>query len=280
MKTQTLIDYERIESAISYIIENFKEKPTLDKIAQEISLSPYHFQRLFSQWAGVSPKKFMQYVSLAYAKEVLLESNLSLLDTALEVGLSGPSRLHDLFINIEGMTPGQFKSGGQGLDINYSYTETLFGAMVIGSTRIGICHMAFEEHQGDGLNNLRKKFPNAKFYQAYDEIQKNALLIFKKDPANLQKIKLHLCGTTFQLKVWEALLKIPMGLLTTYGNISKEIGQPNSSRAVGSAIGKNPIAFLIPCHRVIQKSGQIGGYMWGTKRKNAIIAWEGAQVYK
>lgn len=280
MKTQTLIDYERIETAINYITENFKEKPTLDEIAGEIHLSPYHFQRLFSQWAGVSPKKFMQYVSMAYAKEVLLESKLSLLDTSFEVGLSGPSRLHDLFINIEGMTPGQFKNRGDGLDINYSYTETLFGNMVIGSTGIGICHMAFEKHQGDGFQNLRKKFSNAKFHQAFDEIQKNALLIFKKNPESLQKIKLHLYGTAFQLKVWEALLKIPLGLLTTYGNISKEIGQPNSSRAVGSAIGKNPIAFLIPCHRVIQKSGKIGGYMWGTKRKKTIIAWEGAQVYK
>lgn len=281
MRTQGLIDYQRIESAINYIVNNFKDKPSLEKIAKTINLSPYHFQRLFSRWAGVSPKKFMQYVSLAYAKEVLVEEKQPLMTVAYDMGLSGTSRLHDLFVNIEGMTPGEFKNCGNGLDINYSYADTLFGNIIVASTHVGICHVAFEKCLNIGFENLKRKFPKANFYQQLDKMQIAVLKVLSQDELHdIKGIQVHLSGTPFQLKVWEALLKVPMGSLTTYGNVADIIGQPNASRAVGTAIGKNPIAFLIPCHRVIQKSGQIGGYMWGENRKRAIIAWEGVKTYE
>ena len=279
MTTQSQIDYKRVENAIDYIVENFKSKPSLDDIAEAIHVSPFHFQRLFSKWAGVSPKKFMQFVSLGYAKDVLMEKGVTLLDAAYDSGLSGTSRLHDLFVNIEGMTPGDFKKRGAGLSINYSFAESPFGTMIIASTPIGVCHMAFEEDHDAGFEKLQQKFPEAKFHLIADKIQQDALFIFQKDWSKLDQIKLHLQGTPFQLKVWEALLKIPMGSLSTYGDIAKKIGQPNASRAVGTAIGSNPVAFLIPCHRVIQQTGKVGGYMWGPKRKMAMIGWEGAQVH-
>jgi len=279
MINQALIDYQRIESAINYIVDNFKDKPSLDDIAKTINLSPYHFQRLFSRWAGVSPKKFMQYVSLTYAKEVLVETKQPLMDVAYDMGLSGTSRLHDLFVNIEGMTPGQFKNCGNGIDINYSYSDTAFGSIIVASTSVGVCHAAFEKCLNVGFENLKRKFPKANFYQRVDNLQKDALRVISQEKLHdVVGVKVHLSGTPFQLKVWEALLKIPMGSLTTYGDVANSIGQPNASRAVGTAIGKNPIAFLIPCHRVIQKSGQIGGYMWGKNRKRAIIAWEGLKI--
>ena len=279
MINQALIDYQRIERAINYIGDNFKDQPSLDDIAKKINLSPYHFQRLFSRWAGVSPKKYMQYVSLTYAKEVLLKKNQPLMTLAYDMGLSGTSRLHDLFINIEGMTPGQFKNCGDGLNINYSYSDTLFGNIIVASTSVGVCHVAFENCINVGIENLKKKFPKAKFFKRTDKLQKDALKVISQEKlGDFGGVKVHLLGTPFQLKVWEALLKIPMGCLTTYGDIADIIGKPNASRAVGTAIGRNPIALLIPCHRVIQKSGQIGGYMWGENRKRAIIAWEGLKT--
>ncbi|WP_444997025.1 methylated-DNA--[protein]-cysteine S-methyltransferase [Aliikangiella sp. IMCC44359] len=268
------INYRRIAKAIDFIKRNFKEQPHLNEIAEFVGVSPFHFQRLFSDWAGVSPKKFIQYISLEYAKTLLQEQRVSLLDVAHETGLSGTSRLHDLFISIEGMTPGEFKNGGSNLVINYSFAESPFGRIMVASTMKGICHMAFFEHSEQALLDLKKRFPNAKYFQAIDQLQQNALQIFQKDWTALTEVKLHLNGTPFQLKVWESLLKIPMGNLTTYGYIAKKINKPKASRAVGTAIGKNPVAFLIPCHRVIQASGQVGGYMWGSTRKTAIIGWE------
>ncbi|WET04635.1 methylated-DNA--[protein]-cysteine S-methyltransferase [Flavobacterium sp. YJ01] len=278
MNTQETINYNRIAEAIDYIKANFKEQPNLDEVAEKVHLSPFHFQRLFSDWAGTSPKKFLQYTSLEHAKKLLKENQATISETAYETGLSGTSRLHDLFVNIEGMTPAEYKNGGKNLDINYSFAESPFGNIIVASTQKGVCFMAFAEDEAIGFHDLKNKFPNATFSKKLDLAQQNALFIFQNDWSKLSEIKLHLKGTDFQLKVWETLLKIPMGQLSTYGTIAQQIQKPNASRAVGTAIGSNPVAFLIPCHRVIQSSGIFGGYMWGNTRKTAIIGWEGAQV--
>lgn len=270
-------NYERIEKAISYICEHFKNQPSLEEIAKAVHVSPYHFQKMFNEWAGISPKRFIQYLSVNYAKN-LLEHKIAPLDVAYETGFSSGSRLHDLFINIEGMTPSEFKNGGENLIINYSFSESPFGKIIVASTSKGICNLSFEEDDNKALLALKMRFSNAKYLQLTDKFQQDALLIFQKDWNCLDKIKLHLAGTPFQLKVWESLLKIPMGSLTTYGNIAQTIGSPNAARAVGSAIGSNPIAFLIPCHRVIQSSGKISGYLWGQTKKKAIIGWEAAKL--
>ncbi|RKR09582.1 AraC family transcriptional regulator of adaptative response/methylated-DNA-[protein]-cysteine methyltransferase [Flavobacterium sp. 90] len=278
MNTQENINYNRIAEAIDYIKANFKDQPNLDEVAEKVHLSPFHFQRLFSDWAGTSPKKFLQYTSLEHAKKLLKENQATISETAYETGLSGTSRLHDLFVNIEGMTPAEYKNGGKNLEINFSFAESPFGNIIVASTNKGVCFMAFAEDEEIGFLDLKNKFPNATFSRKLDLAQQNALFIFQNDWSKLSEIKLHLKGTDFQLKVWETLLKIPMGQLSTYGTIAHQIEKPNASRAVGTAIGSNPVAFLIPCHRVIQSSGVFGGYMWGNTRKTAIIGWEGVQV--
>lgn len=272
------LNYERIAKAIAFIKANFKSQPNLDEVAEVVHLSPFHFQRLFSEWAGTTPKKFLQYISIEHAKSLLQQKQATLFDAANETGLSGTGRLHDLFINIEGMTPAEYKNGGKNLSINYSFTDSPFGKLIVASTPKGICYIAFDNHEGDAIKGLMMKFPNAHLQQQNDSFQQNALAIFQNDWSKLSQIKLHLKGTDFQLKVWEALLKIPMGKLTTYGSIAEQIGTPTASRAVGTAIGSNPVAFLIPCHRVIQSSGNFGGYMWGPTRKTAIIGWESAKT--
>jgi len=278
MNTQENINYNRIADAIDYIKTNFKDQPNLDEVAEKVHLSPFHFQRLFTDWAGTSPKKFLQYISVEHAKKILKENNKATLsDAAFDTGLSGTSRLHDLFVNIEGMTPAEYKNGGKSLEINFSFAESPFGNIIVASTKKGVCFMAFAEDEEAGFQDLKNKFPNAGFSRKLDLSQQNALFIFQNDWSKLSEIKLHLKGTDFQLKVWETLLKIPMGQLSTYGSIAQQIEKPNASRAVGTAIGSNPVAFLIPCHRVIQSSGTFGGYMWGNTRKTAIIGWEGAQ---
>lgn len=274
------INYTRVATAIDYIRKNFKAQPSLDQIAEKVNLSPFHFQRLFTDWAGVSPKKFLQYISVEYAKGILKDRQATLFDAAYEAGLSGTGRLHDLFIQIEGMTPGEYKNGGAELQINYSYAASPFGNILVASTLKGICHMAFSEDEFESFNELKARFSNAHFRHFLDQRQQDALYIFTHDWTKLSQIKLHLKGTPFQLKVWETLLKIPMGELTSYGTIATRITRPNASRAVGSAIGSNPVAFLIPCHRVIQSGGATGGYMWGLTRKSAIIGWEAAKLNK
>ncbi len=278
METQNQINFARIAQAIEYINTHFKQQPNLDEVAEKIHLSPAHFQRMFTEWAGVSPKKFLQYISVSHAKKLLKDDQLTLFDTACEMGLSSTSRLHDLFVNIEGMTPAEYKNGGKNLHINYSFAESPFGNLLVASTPKGVCYLGFAEDEPKALEDLQAKFPNARFQQKLDLLQQNALFIFQNDWSKLGEIKLHLKGTDFQLKVWEALLKIPMGKLSTYGSIAEQIGNPKASRAVGTAIGSNPVAFLIPCHRVIQSSGVFGGYFWGTTRKTAIIGWESAKI--
>lgn len=278
METYSQIDYNRIAQAIAYLKVNFKQQPSLDDVAEHVNLSPFHFQRMFKEWAGVTPKKFLQYLSIEYAKSILKDKQATLFDAAYETGLSGTSRLHDLFINIEGMTPGEFKNGGEQLTINYSYAESPFGSLIVASTGKGICYMAFADDQNEALEALKNTFPNAQYHQLLDMIQQNALYIFTQDWSRINEIKLHLKGTDFQLKVWETLLKVPIGGLSTYATIAASINNPKASRAVGSAVGDNPVAFLIPCHRVIKSTGEFGQYHWGSSRKTAIIGWEAAKT--
>lgn len=283
---QQHIQFERIAKAIEYIQQHFKEQPNLDHVAAQLHLSPAHFQRLFTEWAGTSPKKFLQYISLQHAKTLLnTPKSSSILDASFATGLSSSSRLHDLFIQIEGMSPAEYKNGGSNLCIEYDLAETLFGKVFIASTSKGICAMSFVENKDQGLQNLKEKFSNAQFLENKNERQNNALDFFhaikrgqeKDQKQHLAQIKLHLKGTDFQLKVWECLLKIPQGQLSSYGEIAEYIGNPKASRAVGTAIGHNPVAFLIPCHRVIQATGALGDYHWGKTRKSAMIGWEGVQ---
>lgn len=277
MNTQEVINFDRIAEAINYIKLNFKDQPDLDKVAKQVHLSPFHFQRLFTDWAGVSPKKFLQYLSLEHAKGILKDKQATLFDTAFETGLSGTGRLHDLFVNLEGMTPAEYKNGGAALHINYSLAESPFGNIIVASTAKGVCYLAFADDKQTAFDELKLQFPNAQYNRVTDMHQQNALFIFRKDWTRLPEIKLHLKGTNFQLKVWDALLKIPMGGLSTYASIANEIGSPQANRAVGSAVGDNPVAFLIPCHRVIRSTGEYGQYHWGSTRKTAMIGWEAAK---
>jgi AraC family transcriptional regulator of adaptative response/methylated-DNA-[protein]-cysteine methyltransferase len=278
MSQQETINFNRIAEAVEYLTQNFKTQPTLEEVAQKVHLSPFHFQRLFSEWAGVSPKKFLQFLTVDYAKGLLKANGVTLFDAAFETGLSGTGRLHDLFVRIEGMTPGEYKNGGAALSVNYSYAESPFGNILVASTQKGICHMAFADDEQKAFQELQQQFPNATYKQVVDLIQQNALYIFTQDWTRLDLVKLHLKGTDFQLKVWETLLRIPAGSLSTYRAVAEKINNPNALRAVGSAIGQNPVAFLIPCHRVIQSAGTFGNYHWGTVRKTAMIGWEAAKV--
>jgi AraC family transcriptional regulator of adaptative response/methylated-DNA-[protein]-cysteine methyltransferase len=276
MNEQEKINYQRVAEAIDYIRQNFKTQPSLEELAEQVHLSPFHFQRLFTEWAGTSPKKFLQYISVEYAKSLLKEKQATLFDAAFETGLSGTGRLHDLFVQIEGMTPGEFKNGGESLRIQYDYAETPFGPILVAATEKGVCYMAFADDPEVPMAEMRHLFPKANYVQQSDMHQRNALQIFERDWQHLEQIKLHLKGTAFQIKVWETLLKIPVGQLSTYGNIAAQIEHPKASRAVGSAVGNNPVAFLIPCHRVIQSTGHFGQYHWGSTRKVAMIGWEAA----
>ncbi len=275
MKMQAQINFNRIAEAIDYLKNNYNNQPSLDELATQVKMSPFHFQKMFTDWAGVSPKKFLQYITVSYAKSMLRNKQATLFDTAIEAGLSGTGRLHDLFINIEGMTPGEYKNGGENLQIDYGFAESIFGSIMMAATQKGICHIAFYEEERLAINHLQKLFSNATYVKKENPLFIEVRKVFNNNFNELHKIKLHLKGTDFQLKVWETLLTIPMGQLSTYGNIAKKVNNPNASRAVGTAIGDNPVAFLIPCHRVIQSTGIFGGYMWGPKRKTAMIGWEG-----
>jgi len=274
---QTSSDFARIARAIEYARKNFREQPSLGRMAAAANLSPSHFQRLFAQWAGVSPKKFLQFLSVEYAKALLDERRSTLLDTAHQTGLSGTGRLHDLFVTIEQMTPGEYREGGAGLRLNYSFTPTPFGRVLVATTARGVCHLAFADDPAVALGELRERFPHAEWAEADDAWQQSALKIFSADWTDLGKVRLHLRASPFQLKVWQALLQIPLGQACTYGDVAAAIDRPGASRAVGTAVGRNPVAYLIPCHRVIRSCGDCGGYRWGPTRKSAMLGWEAAQ---
>ena len=270
------IDFKRIEMAINYIRTHFKEQPSLDDIAEAVHLSPHHFQRLFTHWAGVSPKKFLQYTTIEYAKQQL-KNEKTLFDVSIDAGLSGTSRLHDLFVSVEAMTPGEYKNHGKDLTIYYSLLETIFGPACVASTDKGICYLAFGD-MTTAYNELVEMFPSANFIHQEQPIHHQAVSFFQNPESALNPLHLHIKGTPFQLKIWDALLKIPLGGLTTYGDISNCIDNPKASRAVGTAVGSNPVSFIIPCHRVIRSNGELGGYHWGLNIKVAMIGWEAAKV--
>ncbi len=267
-------DYLRIEQAITYLENHYKDQPNLEEVAANIGLSEFHFQRLFTRWAGVSPKRFLQFLTKEGAKDLLNRSE-NLLDTTHQVGLSSLGRLHDLFVTTEAVSPGEYKSQGEGVTIRYGLHASPFGKCLIAVTERGICHLGFaqrETSEGDAIDNLVADWKNARMIE---DNKGTAPLIEPIFDANSRgKLNLHLRGTNFQLKVWEALLKIPAGTVTTYEGLAERIGQPTASRAVGTAVGHNPIAVLIPCHRVIRKVGEFGNYRYGAQRKKALLARE------
>ena len=259
--------YQRIAIAIQYLQQYYQQQPSLTDIAEQMHQSPSHFQRQFQDWVGLSPKKFLQHLTLEQAKQQLHAQ--SVFETSQNLGLSSASRLHDLFIHIEGMTPGEFKSGGAALTIDYAFAQTSFGQILCASTQIGLCHLAFCDDQTLALQQLYTRYPNA-----HDSTFQHAVVELLSAANQPQQLKLHLKGSTFQLKVWQALLSIPEGQLRSYSQVAYGIDHINAQRAVGSAIGQNSIAVIIPCHRVIQTSGGLGGYRWGLSRKINLIEHE------
>lgn len=274
---QSSEDYLRIEQAILYLENHFKDQPSLEQVAANVGLSEYHFQRLFTRWAGVSPKRFLQFVTKENAKE-LLDKSENLLDTTHQIGLSSLGRLHDLFIATEAVTPGEYKSKGEGVTIRYGIHLTPFGKCLIGLTERGICHLGFVQgSEGEAIDNLVNDWKEAKMIEDYRATAALVGPIFDLQfSPRIKPLTLHLRGTNFQLKVWEALLQIPAGAVTTYEGIAARIGKPRATRAVGTAVGHNPIAVLIPCHRVVRKAGEFGKYRYGELRKKALLAYESA----
>jgi AraC family transcriptional regulator of adaptative response/methylated-DNA-[protein]-cysteine methyltransferase len=269
-------DYLRIEQAIQYLEKHYKDQPQLEDVAANIGLSEYHFQRLFTRWAGVSPKRFLQFLTKENAKG-LLDRSENLLETTHQTGLSSLGRLHDLFVNTEAVSPGEYKSRGAGITIRYGLHPTPFGKCLIGVTDRGICHLGFVgSSEGDAIDDLVAEWKQATMIEDHRSTASLVEPIFDLGYRG-KPLTVHLRGTNFQLKVWEALLQIPTGTVTTYEGIASRIGKPTATRAVGTAIGHNPIAVLIPCHRVIRKVGEFGNYRYGAFRKKALLAYESAQ---
>jgi AraC family transcriptional regulator, regulatory protein of adaptative response / methylated-DNA-[protein]-cysteine methyltransferase len=273
---QAELDYRRIEKAIHYLGQNHRSQPSLEKIAAHIHMSPYHFQRLFTRWAGISPKKFLQYLTLQYAKTKLRE-DLSLSEIAFEAGLSGTGRLHDLFIQMEGMTPGQYKKSGSGITIFYGFHQGPFGKYILALTsEKRICALEFLNKEEEAVISLQQQWKESEL--KYDPGKTSPFAGKLFSPGSSSPLNILVKGTPFQLKVWEALLKIPFGSLVSYQAVSEHVHKPGGFQATGGAIGRNPLAFLIPCHRVVRKTGEINGYRWGLDRKSALIGWEAAQL--
>lgn len=269
-------DYKRIEQALVYLEVHRAEQPSLEDVADHVGLSPFHFQRLFSRWVGVSPKRFLQFLTIGHARQCLGETR-SVLDAAFDAGLSSPGRLHDLMIAVDAVSPGEYRTGGAGLIIRYGFETSPFGPCLIGVTDRGVCWLSFhdEVNGSQGLDELRRSFSNAVLVEDRDEIAGCRDRIFDRSRgAENAPLPVLLAGTNFQLKVWEALLSVPDGAAVTYGDLAQAIGKPKAARAVGNAVGANPIAWIIPCHRVIRETGLLGGYRWGEDRKVAMRIWE------
>jgi AraC family transcriptional regulator of adaptative response/methylated-DNA-[protein]-cysteine methyltransferase len=272
-------DYARIERAILYLDAHGQEQPHLAEVAAHVGLSPYHFQRLFTRWAGISPKRFLQFQTLEHAKQLLAERR-SMLDATYDAGLSSGGRLHDLFVTLTGMTPGEFKQGGAGLTLEYGVHTSPFGNYLLASCERGICALRFltEASSAEVVRELRAEWPRAELVERPEATRSFAERIFpSRKPRTIQPLSLFVKGTNFQLKVWEALLRIPSGTVATYEDIAQSLQMPRAARAVGSAVGDNPVALLIPCHRVIRKTGAFGDYRWGLARKRAMLTWESAR---
>jgi AraC family transcriptional regulator of adaptative response/methylated-DNA-[protein]-cysteine methyltransferase len=272
-------DYELVSRAIAFIEDNSDEQPDLGAIADHVGLSPYHFQRLFKRWVGISPKRFLQLITLQRAKEAL-EHDQSVLSASYEAGLSSPGRLHDLFVTIDAVTPGEFKAKGNGVAIRTGVHDSPFGYCLIAATDRGVCGLSFHDCAAceAGLALQRELWPLADFTSDKSFTAPLADRVFGSGEEVPSPFPLRIHGTNFQVKVWQALLGIPQGSLSTYGAVARRIGQPKASRAVGTAVGRNPVSYLIPCHRVITSTGAYGNYRWGRLRKTAMIGWELAQL--
>jgi len=271
-------DYLRIEQAIQYLDNHYQDQPSLEEVAASLGLSEFHFQRLFTRWAGVSPKRFLQFVTKENAKG-LLDRSENLLDATHQVGLSSLGRLHDLFVSTEAVSPGEYKSRGAGVTIRYGLHPTPFGQCLIGVTERGICHLSFvQTGEGDAIDALVADWAQASMIEDQRSTAPWVAPIFDLSQRGGRPLHLYLRGTNFQLKVWEALLKVPAGAVTTYEQVAAQIGKPSALRAVGTAVGHNPVAVLIPCHRVIRKMGGFGNYRYGAARKKALLGWEAART--
>lgn len=273
-----MTDYERIAKAISFIESRLNNQPGLNEIAQHVHLSPYHFQRLFSRWAGVTPKRFLQVLTLERAKQLLRDSK-PVLEVSDALGLSSGSRLYDHFVQLEAVTPGEYKMGGAGMTIEYALHNPPFGKSFIATTPRGVCSFAFLENMdiSEHLADLRRTWPHAVMRKNRQQTRAVIQAMFGGDQKPDRPVSLYVTGSNFQVSVWKALLQIPPATVASYSQVASAIGHPASARAVGQAVGANPVAFLIPCHRVIQQSGKLGGYHWGETRKHAIHAWESAR---
>lgn len=277
---QWVADYTLVAKAIAYLEEHQSQQPDLSEVAAFVGLSEFHFQRLFSRWVGISPKRFLQYLNVEYAKHAL-QSSGNILFTAYQIGLSGAGRLHDLFISCEAVTPGDYRRRGEGLHIRYSIQPTPFGEALVAMTHRGICNLQFVDERGRqaALERLYRAWPRASLCEDALSISQAVRDIFSDFPKQTGiPVKLHIHGTNFQIKVWEALLHIPAGRVVSYQDIAVYIGMPESARAVGQAVARNPVAVVIPCHRVLPKAGSFGGYRWGTVRKKALLAWEASRL--
>lgn len=285
------INYQRIEQAIQYLEKNFQRQPELDEVAGQAHLSPFHFQRIFTEWAGISPKRFLQFLTVDFLKSKLIESK-NLVEAAESAGLSGQSRVYDLFTTLEGVTPQEYKQKGSGIRIEYGIHETPFGTCLIGVTERGVCWLSFIQTDEDArqrIEEMKIHWSNSVFHQNEELTEAFIQKIFPSplplspgravsEGRGERKLHLFVKGTNFQVKVWEALLKIPMGSVTTYQGVAEQIQSPKAMQAVGSAVGSNHIAYLIPCHRVIRKDGILGEYRWSPTRKKSMIGWEMAKI--
>lgn len=280
VSTEPNINYLRIEQAIQYLEKNFQRQPELEEVAEKVHLSPFHFQRIFTEWAGISPKRFLQFLTIDFLKSKLEESK-NIGEAAERAGLSSQSRVYDLFTTLEAVTPQEYKLKGSGIQIEYGFHETPFGTALIGVTQRGICWLSFLQSDEDPkyeLEKMKEHWHNSVFHQHESITSAFANQIFGQRKIKTQPLHILVKGTNFQVKVWEALLKIPMGEVTTYQGIAEGIKNPKAMQAVGSAVGSNHIAYLIPCHRVIRKDGILGEYRWSSTRKKTIIGWEMAKA--
>lgn len=278
---ETNINYQRIEQAIKYLEDNFQRQPELDEVAERVHLSPFHFQRIFTEWAGISPKRFLQFLTVDFLKSKLTESR-NIVEAAEAAGLSSQSRVYDLFTTLEAVTPQEYKLRGSGIRIEYGFHETPFGSVLIGVTDRGICWLSFvnmDDEPKAEMEKMKEHWHNSVFHQDQKLTSDFVEKIFGHEVTQTQsKIHVLVKGTNFQVKVWEALLRLPIGSVTTYQNIARQINNPKAMQAVGSAVGSNHIAYLIPCHRVIRKDGILGEYRWSAARKKSIIGWEMAKA--
>ena len=278
--TSNFDDYERVRSVLANLTENWRDQPSLEELAKPVGLEPEQLQRLFSRWAGLTPKAFLQALTLDHARAMLKDS-ASILETSLEVGLSGPSRLHDLFVTHEGMSPGAYKTKGSGVVISYGFHPSPFGLALVMVTVQGLCGLGFSDLGGEAasLADMQRRWPNASYVENSAQTAPYAAQIFAPEKwQDGQPLRVTFIGSDFEIRVWESLLKIPMGRAVTYGDIASSIDKPKAARAVGAAVGRNPISFVVPCHRVIGKSGALTGYHWGLTRKRAILGWEAGQL--